>query len=63
MQTAARIGIIIVVLIILATIWYGYQQLQNDPVIGEGDESMAKGCTPVSYDSQGFPTTWSCPKD
>jgi hypothetical protein len=31
MHSAARIGIIIIVLIILATIWYGYQQLQNDP--------------------------------
>jgi hypothetical protein len=63
MHSAARIGIIIIVLITSATIWYGYQQLQNDPVIEERDESMAQGCTPVSYDSQGFPTAWSCPND
>ena len=63
MHSAARIGIIIIALIILATIWYGYQQLLNDPGTEEEDESMAKGCTPVSYDSQGFPTAWSCPND
>ncbi len=62
MRLAARIGIIIIVLLILAAVWYGYQELQN-PAVTERKELMALGCTPTSYDSQGSPTAWSCPSD
>jgi hypothetical protein len=62
MRLAACIGIIIIVLIILTTAWYGYQELQN-PSVTQRKELTALGCTPTSYDSQGSPTAWSCPSD
>jgi hypothetical protein len=62
MRLAARIGIIIIVLITLVAVWYGYQELQNTSVTQQ-KQLRALGCTPTSYDSQGSPTAWSCPSD
>ncbi len=60
MRLASRIGIIVIVLILLATAWYGYQELQN-PSDTQRKELMGLGCTPTDYDSQGSPIAWSCP--
>ncbi len=60
MRLASRIGIIVIVLIILATVWYGYQELQN-PSDAQRKELKGLGCTPTDYDSQGSPIAWSCP--
>ncbi|HEY6757247.1 MAG TPA: hypothetical protein VI037_07650 [Nitrososphaera sp.] len=62
MRLAARIGIIIIVLITLVAVWYGYQELQS-PAVTQQKQLTALGCTPASYDSKGSPTSWSCPSD
>jgi hypothetical protein len=63
MRLAALIGVIIIVLIILATVWYGIQQLFQNDSERQQDELMVRGCTPVGYDAQGSPTAWSCPSE
>jgi hypothetical protein len=62
MRLAARVGIIIITLITLIAVWYGYQELQN-PSVTQQKQLTALGCKPISYDSQGSPTAWSCPSD
>jgi hypothetical protein len=63
MRLAALIGVIIIVLIILATLWYGIQQLFQNDSVRQQNEFMARGCTPVDYDAQGSPTAWACPSE
>ena len=63
MRLAAIIGIIIIALIVLVTVWYNIQQLLRNDSESQQDELMARGCTPVDYDAQGSPKAWSCPSE
>jgi hypothetical protein len=63
MRLAAIIGIIIIALIVLVTVWYNIQQLLRNDSESQQDELMLRGCMPVEYDAQGSPTAWSCPSD
>jgi hypothetical protein len=62
MRLAASIGIIIMVLITLVALWYGYHELQN-PSVTQQKQLTSLGCIPTSHDSRGSPTAWSCPSD
>ena len=63
MRLATIIGIVIISLVVIATVWFNIQQLLRSDSESQQDEFMARGCTPVDYDAQGSPTAWSCPSE
>jgi hypothetical protein len=63
MRLAAIIGIIVIALLVLVTVWYNIQQLFRSDSESQQDQLMLRGCIPVNHDAQGSPTAWSCPSD
>jgi len=60
---ATIIGIVIIALVVIATVWFNLQQLLRNDSESQQDELRARGCIPVDYDANGSPKGWSCPSE